>query len=389
MTDLTIRHRTTYSYSENIHLAPHRLMLRPREGSELKLVNHDVSIFPEAQISWSTDVFGNAVAMATFDGPINRLVIDSHASVDLVASAWPVYDITAAAARYPFLYSADDWTDLGALAAPGYVDRAGRLRAWAQGFVARQPTDTLSLLQDLNAGISAWISYQSREDEGTRTPVETLARTLGSCRDLAVLFVEACRCLGFGARLVSGYLSDVERSIGSSDRGSTHAWSEIFLPGAGWIAFDPTNRKMGGHNLIPVAIGRNIDQIIPVAGSFVGPSEAFLSMEVEIDVVSRSGPAQKTSDSPEYDRRSATSAAGGERSIPGEACAFAESSNGDRWLLEHDVVAGGQVIIHRANLASGGTETRTSVSQFLQAAGDHPEGRALREALDDFAPQRD
>lgn len=387
MTYMTVRHRTAYSYRENVQLAPHRLMLRPREGRELKLLALDVSIFPEAQVSWSTDVLGNAVATATFDRPTDSLVIDSRAGVDIHAAAWPIYNVTAASASYPFRYSADNWTDLGALAAPGDADRNGRLQAWAQAFVIGPSTDTLSLLQDLNAGVFASISYQSRDDEGTQSPTETLDRTLGSCRDLAVLFVEACRCLGFGARLVSGYLSDEEGSIGSSDGGSTHAWAEVFLPGAGWIPFDPTNGKMGGRNLIPVAIGRNIGQIIPVEGSFVGPLDAFLSMEVNVEVVTHSGKSGRTSDFPDYDRSTA-SAAGGEAFNPVGTLAFAESSNGDRWFLEQDVATGAHAVIHRANPASGGTETRTSVSHFLMVAGDHPQGRALREALRDIALQK-
>jgi transglutaminase-like putative cysteine protease len=284
---LTVRHRTTYSYRGNVELAPHRLMLRPREGKELRLLTHDFSISPDAQVDWSTDVFGNSVATATFGTPTNSLTIDSLAEVDVTAPPWPVYNLSAAGASYPFRYSAEEWTDLGALAAPGYADRSGRLQAWAQGFVAGQATDTLSLLQDLNSGVFDWISYQSREDEGTQAPLETLDRTWGSCRDLAVLFVESVRCLGLGARVVSGYLWNTQGSVGSWDRGSTHAWAEVFLPGAGWVPFDPTNRKMGGEHLIPVATGRTIAQIIPVAGSFVGPSDAFMSMQVDVEVASQ------------------------------------------------------------------------------------------------------
>jgi transglutaminase-like putative cysteine protease len=285
---LTVRHRTTYAYREKVKLAPHRLMLRPREGRELKLLTHDLSIAPDAEIIWSTDVLGNAVATATFETLSNRLTIESVAEVEVTAPPWPIYNMASGSASYPFRYSAEEWTDLGALAAPAYVDRAGRLQAWAQGFVAGPSTDTLSLLQDLNAGVFSGISYQSREDEGTQAPLETLDRTWGSCRDLAVLFIEAARCLGFGARLVSGYMWNGERSIGSADRGSTHAWAEVYLPGAGWVPFDPTNCKMGGQNLIPVATGRNIGQIMPVMGSFVGASDAFFSMQVDVDVISGS-----------------------------------------------------------------------------------------------------
>ncbi len=304
MPELTVRHRTTYSYREKVELAPHRLMLRPREGRELRLLAYDLSISPDPQVTWSTDVFGNAVATTRFDTPSNTLTIESVAEVELTAPPWPVYDITAGAASYPFRYSAEEWTDLGAFVAPAYLDRSGRLQAWAQGFVAGRSTDTLSLLQDLNSGVFDWISYQSREDEGTQAPLETLDRTWGSCRDLAVLLVEAARCLGLGGRLVSGYLWNSQGSVGSSDGGSTHAWAEVFLPGAGWIPFDPTNRKMGGEQLIPVATGRNIGQITPVAGSFVGPSDAFMSMQVDVEVSARkrNGPVRSPTRTGSEDR---------------------------------------------------------------------------------------
>jgi transglutaminase-like putative cysteine protease len=141
-------------------------------------------------------------------------------------------------------------------------------------------------LKDINSGISTYVSYQSRESEGTQSPVETLTRRWGSCRDLAVLFIGAVRTLGFGARIVSGYLYMPKHSamLGSDDAGTTHAWAEVYVPGAGWITFDPTNQGVGGANLIPVAVGRDIRQVMPVSGSFVGTTDAFLGMSVDVSV---------------------------------------------------------------------------------------------------------
>ncbi|GAC1045462.1 hypothetical protein thsrh120_54670 [Rhizobium sp. No.120] len=207
------------------------------------------------------------------------------ATVDLTASAWPVFDIAASAINYPFLYSDNDWTDLGALTVQQYEDVEQRLATWARGFVAGRPTDTLSLLKDISLGIASSIAYQSREEEGTQSPLTTLDRGWGSCRDFALLFVEAVRSLGFGARIVSGYLFNPDSSLtGSMDSGSTHAWAEVFVPGAGWITFDPTNRSMGGANLIPIAVTRDIAQAVPISGSFVGGTDAFLSMNVAVEV---------------------------------------------------------------------------------------------------------
>jgi transglutaminase-like putative cysteine protease len=284
---LEIHHTTTYRYRQPVSPGPHRLMLRPRESRDLRLFSSTVSMSPSAAVTWAHDVFGNAVATAVFQSMTDTLVIDSIAQLQLDAAAWPVFDIAASAIFYPFRYSDDEWTDLGALTIQQYPDPAGRLSGWARAFVRSDPTDTLSLLKDLSAGIAGWISYQSREDEGTQSPTETLNRGWGSCRDLAVLFAEAARSLGFGARIVSGYLYNPTLDLaGSMGAGSTHAWAEIYVPGAGWITFDPTNRSVGGANLIPVAVGRDIRQIMPVAGSFSGMSDAFAGMTVEVRVTS-------------------------------------------------------------------------------------------------------
>jgi transglutaminase-like putative cysteine protease len=262
-------------------------MLRPRENRDLRLISNNVAITPAAAVTWAHDVFGNAIATATFQTMTDTLIIDSAAELELRAAAWPVFDIAASALFYPFRYSDDDLIDLGALVVPQYPDPAGRLRGWAQAFVYGNPTDTLALLKDLNAGVSGWINYQSRDDEGTQSPVQTLDRGWGSCRDFAVLFVEAARSLDFGARIVSGYLYNPDQDAAvSPGAGSTHAWAEVYVPGAGWITFDPANRGVGGFNLIPVAVARDIRQVMPVTGSFVGMTDAFLGMTVEVHVTS-------------------------------------------------------------------------------------------------------
>lgn len=285
MVALRIHHNTTYRFAQPVSLGPHRLMLRPRENRDLRLASFNVSIAPAATVTWAQDVSGNAIATANFQTMTDTLVIDSVAELQLNAAAWPVFDIAASAIFFPFRYSNDEWTDLGALAVQQYADPNGQLRNWAQSFVRGTPTDTLSLLKDLSAGVPSQISYQSREDEGTQSPSQTLDRGWGSCRDFAVLFAEAVRSLGFGARIVSGYLYNPDQNaIGSGGAGSTHAWAEVYIPGAGWITFDPTNRGVGGFNLIPVAVGRDIRQVTPVAGSFVGAANAFLGMSVGVQI---------------------------------------------------------------------------------------------------------
>ena len=283
---LRIQHKTVYSYRQPVRLGPHRLLLRPRESRDLRLLSSEIRTTPAANtISWSEDVFGNAVAIANFEDMTDRLTIDSEVALDLGGEPWPVFPVAVSAMSYPFRYTDGEWTDLGALAVQQHEDPSDRLQAWARGFVRSDPTDTLALLKDLSAGVLAWVSYQSRDQEGTQTPLQTLDRGWGSCRDLAALFAEAARTLGFGARLVSGYLFNADESAtGSIGPGSTHAWAEIYVPGAGWITFDPTNRSVGGFNLIPVAVARDIAQVAPVTGSFVGMTDAFAGMTVEVSV---------------------------------------------------------------------------------------------------------
>lgn len=160
------------------------------------------------------------------------------------------------------------------------ADPSGEVEAWARGFVAGEETDSLSLLRDINFGIAHNFTYEPREPEGTQPARETLALRRGTCRDFAVLFAEAVRSLGFAARLVSGYYRD--RTAGPGPHRSTHAWAEVFLPGGGWIPFDPTNAAMGGFDLVPVAIGRDMERIMPVTGSYIGPVGAYLGLTVEV-----------------------------------------------------------------------------------------------------------
>ncbi|HSM41717.1 MAG TPA: transglutaminase family protein [Afifellaceae bacterium] len=285
MTALETVHTTIYRYRHEVFLGPHKLILRPRETRDLRLISHVLSVTPEATVTWGQDIAGNAIATAIFASRTDRLVIESRARLDLTAPVWPVFPISASAIEYPFLHSEDEWTDLGALTAQQYEDSEGRFAQWVEGFVYGRPTDTLSLLKDISNGVSARISYQSRETEGTQSPNETLLRGWGSCRDFAVMLAEAARVLGLGARIVSGYLYDPENDmIGSVGSGSTHAWTEIYVPGAGWITFDPTNRSVGSNNLIPLAVARDIRQVVPVAGSFIGKTDSLADMAVEVSV---------------------------------------------------------------------------------------------------------
>jgi len=278
---LHIRHQTRYTFRREVVLQPHRLLVTPRAGNELRLVEFDLDAGPAASVDWADDVFANRVATVSFTAPSDDLVILMEAVIEQEAAPFPIFNIAVEAHQYPFAYGLDDRIDLGALLSPKADADADSISNWAQAFVAAPPTDTLSLLKDLNAGMLSAIAYRIRDEEGTQSPAETLALGSGSCRDIAALFIEAARSLGFGARAVSGYLHDPAQATGA---GSTHAWAEIYLPGAGWIAFDPTHQRVGDAHLIPVAVGRHNGQIMPVTGGYTGSPGDALSLAVSVSV---------------------------------------------------------------------------------------------------------
>jgi transglutaminase-like putative cysteine protease len=289
---LTICHATTYTYVRPVALLPHRLRLRPRDTHQLTTRSASLECTPSADLEWTQDVFGNLIAIASFSASTAKLTVNSRLLVDQRASEWPLFPIAPHAHHYPFDYSADERADLGSLLTPE-PDPQGRLRAWSCALIAANPTDTLSLLQDLNAAVARGIAYVERGEEGTQAALETLDTGTGTCRDLATLFIEAARVLGFGARAVSGYLFDpTNGSDAPAQHGATHAWAEVYLPGAGWIAFDPTQNRMGEANLVPVAVARSITQIQPIEGRFLGSAEDDCAMTVEVWVTAEADSAR-------------------------------------------------------------------------------------------------
>jgi transglutaminase-like putative cysteine protease len=286
---LDVRHTTVYRYRGPVRIGEHRLMLRPRDSHDLRLLHTTLVCSPPASLRWVHDVFGNSIAFASFADLASELRIESRLHLETYVVDQPSFPIAPEAASYPFVYSADDRIDLGRMLERHNPDPYDRLSSWARGFVCGSRTDTLALLADLNAGVKASITYETRESEGTQTPVETLTRGFGSCRDLAVLLIEAARCLGFGARVVTGYLYNPFTDPGrvtAIGAGTTHAWADIYLPGAGWVAYDPTNGTIGGRDLIRVAVTRDIAQAVPISGSFVGTPGDYLGLTVDVAVVS-------------------------------------------------------------------------------------------------------
>lgn len=289
---LTVSHRTIYRYGRPVALRPHRLMLCPRGHQDLRLLDMRIDCSPVANIEWTQDVFGNLIATASFAEVTDELTIESKIVVDQSAVAWPVFSVAPSAHSFPFTYAPDEVADLGKLRIPQAPLAVKAVREWIAPHRSALPVDTLTLLQSLNADMAARLNYVAREEEGTQSPEVTIANGRGSCRDFATLFIEAVRQLGFGARAVSGYLQTAD-DPGEAQHGTTHAWAEVYLPCAGWIAFDPTHARMGSKGLIPVAVARTIEQIRPVAGSYIGSPDDYLDMSVSVSVTSGSRSAHQ------------------------------------------------------------------------------------------------
>ena len=284
---LTVRHQTHYRYSAPVKFGTHRLMLRPRDSHDLRLVGAELTLSPPGETRWIHDVFGNSVAQVEFAAPAAELLIVSTLHLEHYGLTRPVFPIAPEAQVYPFVYSANDRSDLGRLLDRHYPDPNGLVDAWAKQFIKGRFMSTYNLLSNMNAAIKEQFTYNMRFEEGTQTPIETLQRMSGTCRDFALLFIEAVRSLGFGARFITGYLYDPALDGGAGNiqgSGATHAWADVYLPGAGWVEYDPTNGLIAGDNLIRVAVTRDASQAIPVAGIFDGTMGQFLGMTVDVTV---------------------------------------------------------------------------------------------------------
>ena len=286
---LTIHHKTEYRYVRPVAFGEHRIMLRPRDGHDLRVLASRLDIVPQPMLlRWIHDVFGNSVAIAQFDERADTLTFTSTVTVDHS----PVEEFALTpddpAYFYPFLYDSDEFPDLLQFVTPQYSDPNGELSAWARKFLdADAPTPTFRILTAMTHGIRESFAYRRRHEQGTQLPLDTLETGSGTCRDYALLMIEALRRLGIAARFVSGYLfSPDDGATGHLGGGSTHAWVQVYLPSAGWIEFDPTNGIVGSRDLIRVAVARDPRQAIPLHGVYLGAADAFGEMEVNIEVVS-------------------------------------------------------------------------------------------------------
>lgn len=283
---LTIRHTTKYAYRQPVAFGEHRIMMRPRESFDQRLVKAELHISPHPfELRWLHDVLGNSVAVALFDTRAKALQVVSEMTLDHAPLEREQIDIEDYARRFPFTYASEDMPDLLRSIERQYLDVGRVIDQWANDFLRKDgPTDTLALLTDIATTIKRSFTYVPRHEKGTQSPIETLTLRQGTCRDFAVLMIEAVRALGLAARFVSGYVYNPSRSEGRVGGGNTHAWVRVFLPGSGWIEFDPTNGIVGSRGLVRVAIARDPYQAVPLSGSWSGFPASYIGMDVTVDV---------------------------------------------------------------------------------------------------------
>ena len=284
-----IAHSTHYRYKQPVQLGEHRVMFRPRSSHDVRVLATDLQITPAPiDIRMIQDVYSNSVALVTPQSPASELKLACSFSVEHTGTRALDLPLDPGALQYPFTYSDEDRIALQHYLLPWYDEPSGELEAWARQFVASDgPTGTRELLVDMTRSIRDSMSYLARFDEGVQTPCDTLRLGSGTCRDFATLMIEAVRRLGYAARFVSGYLyapwldDDRPEHVGA---GATHAWLQVYLPGAGWIPFDPTNNLIGGTDLIRVGVARHASLAAPVSGSWSGYPGDFAGMFVDVQV---------------------------------------------------------------------------------------------------------
>ena len=306
---LTVRHVSTYRYRQPVAFGEHRVMFRPRDSYDQRLLHAELRVEPEpSSIHWMHDVFGNCVACVCFSRRSTKLRFESVIELEHASREMLEFPLARHAELFPFAYDQADLPDLQRSIERHYSDPARELAGWAADFTrGRGPVGSADLLARVTHAIRRDFTYVRREEMGVQEPVQTLRLRAGSCRDFAVLMMEAVRSLGFAARFVSGYLySPASQSgIPRVGGGSTHAWVQVYLPGAGWVEFDPTNGIVGSHDLIRVAIARHPSQAVPLWGSWTGFPSDSLGLTVEVSVTENTAPGlqgtvQGWQDTPRY-----------------------------------------------------------------------------------------
>ena len=283
-----IVHTTVYRYREPVSFGEHRVMFRPRDSHDQRVLATDLEVSPQAIVRLIQDPHSNSIALVQPLESATELRIVCSFTIEHAAGGEPVPPLAKAAEFVPFAYSIEERLDLEHYLRPHHEDPDGVLITWVHQLLASDGrTDTRALLARMNSHIGQTLRYEPRDEEGTQTPVQTLVLGSGSCRDYALLMMEAVRRLGVAARFVSGYLYDAALDAGGegmTGSGVTHAWLQVYLPGAGWVTYDPTNNLVGGSQLIRVGVVRDPACAAPVSGSWYGDPKAYLGMSATVQV---------------------------------------------------------------------------------------------------------
>jgi transglutaminase-like putative cysteine protease len=281
---LSIRHVTTYHYNKPIAFGEHRMMLRPRDDGDQKVLASEIKIVPAPlQLTWSQDIFGNHVAIAHFDDRAAELCFVSNIRLHHAPTNFDEADIEESARFYPFAYAAEDWLELKRFTQPPAARR--EIDRWSAAFFCEDGSvGTHELLVGMTHAIKRSFKYVSRHQSGVQDPVRTLELGSGSCRDLAVLMIAALRSRGIAARFVSGYVHLPDDDDDDVTGGNMHAWVQVYVPGPGWVDFDPSGGVVGNQNLIRVAVAHHPREAIPLQGTWYGSASDHLAMNVAVKV---------------------------------------------------------------------------------------------------------
>jgi transglutaminase-like putative cysteine protease len=279
----TIRHVTTYHYKRRVAFGEHRMMLRPRDDEDQKVLESELEIRPEpSELSWTQDVFGNHVTTARFENRASELRFESTICLDHTPAGFGETDIEEFARTYPFAYRADERAGPVRFVTP--LSPCPPLDHWAASFLRPDGSaNTRDLLVDMTQTIHRTFKHVPRHDKGIQDPVQTLVLMSGSCRDFAMLMIAALRSLRFGTRFVSGYLHLADD--GDVTGGNTHAWVQVYVPGPGWVDFDPSSGRVGNQDLVRVAVVEEPREAIPLQGTWVGAASDHLAMKVAVQVI--------------------------------------------------------------------------------------------------------
>jgi transglutaminase-like putative cysteine protease len=289
MARISIVHTTEYNYRNPVGLLRHQLMVRPDESHDLRLHSAVLKVEPEPTgVYWKHDVSNNSICFLEWPEALRTKRLCIVSTLDMThhpdGQPLPAYSLDETAELFPFSYAAHEIPDLARLTERHMPDPDRKVDAWARRVVSNAGSNqTLKVLEAMTHGIKAEFRYGARHEEGTQTAAQTLTLGTGTCRDFAVLMMEALRSFGLATRFVTGYLYD--DSTGTTrGGGSTHAWCSVYLPGAGWVEYDPTNGLVAGANLIRVGVTREAAQALPISGGFVGNADDPTGLHVDVSV---------------------------------------------------------------------------------------------------------